>query len=246
MSAEAEAKTPAPERSTGSSAKRLWREWIMPLAIILLVVISFRSAFADWNDVPTPSMVPTIVGGDRIFVNKLAYSLRVPLTQIHIVEWDQPKRGDIIVFFSPDENRRLVKRVVGLPGDVIELRNNRLVINGQVARYEWLDPKDLNQGAQSSTRQGRLYEEEIGGMDHPVLFQPYPLSNRWERNFGPVQVPEGQYFVMGDNRDNSKDSRYFGTVERHRIVGRASAVAFSLDRDHGFKPRWSRSFMKLL
>lgn len=244
MSAE-EKKTTTDEQPQPSTMVRLWREWIKPLLIILLVVGSFRSVFADWNDVPTGSMVPTILEGDRIFVNKLAYSLRLPFTTVHLVAWDDPQRGDIVVFFSPSDQKRLVKRVVGLPGDEISLRNNRLVINGEVARYEWLDEEELDEAARNRQPQGRFFEEAIGGMDHPVAFSPYQPVEQRARNFGPIKVPEGQFFVMGDNRDNSRDSRFFGTVERDRIVGRAAAVAFSLDRKEGFQPRWSRSFQKL-
>src|SRR2546421_4007156 len=97
---------------------------------VVLVVLSFRSSIADWNDVPTGSMKPTIMEGDRVFVNKLAYDLKVPFTTWHLAQWDNPKRGDIVVFFSPADGQRLVKRVVGLPGDRIELANNELLVNG--------------------------------------------------------------------------------------------------------------------
>src|SRR5678815_1643505 len=103
-------------------AKRLWRKQIRPIAITILVLTSFRSAIADWNDVPTGSMKPTILEGDRILVNKLSYDLKIPFTRIHLATWADPKRGDIVVFFSPADEIRLVKRVIGLPGDRIELR----------------------------------------------------------------------------------------------------------------------------
>jgi signal peptidase I len=112
-------------------AIRVWREWVRPLAVILIACGSFRSAVADWNDVPTGSMNPTIVPGDRIFVNKMAYGLRVPFTSWRMLDFAEPERGDIAVFFSPDENIRMVKRVIGLPGDRIEMRNNHLIINGE-------------------------------------------------------------------------------------------------------------------
>src|SRR6476659_3159285 len=108
--------------------KRFWMEWIRPLIITAAVLGSMRSALADWNDVPTGSMKPTILEGDRVFVNKLAYDLKVPFTTWHIATWGQPKRGEIVVFFSPADGKRLVKRVIGLPGDVVELRNERLFV----------------------------------------------------------------------------------------------------------------------
>src|SRR5215813_9061460 len=108
-----------------------WKKEIRPLLILTLVIFSIRSSLADWNDVPTGSMKPTIVEGDRVFVNKLAYDLKVPFTTWHLAQWDNPHRGDVVVFYSPHDGQRLVKRVIGLPGDTIELRQNGLVINGQ-------------------------------------------------------------------------------------------------------------------
>src|SRR5437667_11789572 len=106
------------------------------MLIMALVLFAARSSFADWNKVPTGSMKPTILEGDRIFINKLAYDLKVPFTTWHIAEWSNPQRGDIVVFFSPHDGQRLVKRVIGLPGDTIELRNNALVINGDPVTYQ--------------------------------------------------------------------------------------------------------------
>src|SRR5437868_11123609 len=106
------------------------------LVFVVLVVLSFRSSIADWNDVPSGSMKPTILEGDRVFVNKLAYDLKVPFTTWHLAEWSSPQRGEIVVFFSPKDGTRLVKRVVGLPGDVVELRENRLIINGTAMDYQ--------------------------------------------------------------------------------------------------------------
>src|SRR5512140_851408 len=113
-----------------------WRKEIRPLLVIALVVCSIRSSLADWNDVPTGSMKPTIVEGDRVFVSKLAYDLKAPFTTWHIVQWGNPQRGDIVVFFSPRDGMRLVKRVVGVPGDMVELRNNVLVLNGKLVEYQ--------------------------------------------------------------------------------------------------------------
>jgi len=112
-------------------SSKFWSEWAKPLLTILLITGAFRSAIADWNDVPTGSMKPTILEGDRVYVNKLAYDLKIPFTTVHLTAWSDPKRGDIIVFFSPIDGVRLVKRVVGLPGDEIELRDNQLFVNGQ-------------------------------------------------------------------------------------------------------------------
>src|SRR5678815_2390316 len=112
-----------------SRACKWWKQTVRPMLILALIVFSIRSSLADWNDVPTGSMKPTILEGDRVFVNKLAYDLKVPFTTLHIAEWSNPRRGDIVVFYSPHDGKRLVKRVVGLPGDTVELRNNTLIIN---------------------------------------------------------------------------------------------------------------------
>ena len=206
--------------------------------IMILVVSSLRSALADWNDVPTGSMKPTIQEGDRVVVNKLAYDLKIPFTMVEVAKWGDPKRGDIVVLFSPLDNVRLVKRVIGLPGDRVYLRDNALFINGKpVTNPPESDPIFDNE-------QGSVFiaDENLDGRRHSVMFTPQIPA---VRSFGPVIVPAGRYFVMGDNRDNSNDSRYIGMIERRRIVGRALAVAFSLDRNHWFVPRLGRFFTKL-
>src|SRR5437660_3101782 len=114
---------------------KLWKKEIQPLVILAAVLFSIRSSLADWNDVPTGSMKPTILEGDRVYVNKVAYDLKVPFTTWHLAEWANPECGDIVVFFSPYDGKRLVKRVIGLPGDLIELRNDALILNGKPAEY---------------------------------------------------------------------------------------------------------------
>ncbi len=214
-----------------------------PLLVMVLIMCAFRSAIADWNDVPTGSMKPTILEGDRVFVNKLAYDLKVPFTTWHLAQWNNPKRGDIVVFYSPADGRRLVKRVIGVPGDRIESVNDQLVINGGRIHYEPMPPAVINE---FSTRELTRHEfglESLPGRPHSVMTTP-ALSA--PRTFGPIIVPDGEYFMMGDNRDNSYDSRFYGCVERHRIVGRASAVVVSLDRGDHYAPRWHRFFTSLL
>src|SRR4026208_2347671 len=115
----------------GALAARWWKREIRPLLILALILFSIRSSLADWNVVPSGSMQPTILEGDRVFVNKLAYDLKVPFTTWHVAEWSNPKRGDMVFFYSPYDGHRLVKRVIGLPGDTLELRNEILVLNGQ-------------------------------------------------------------------------------------------------------------------
>ena len=234
----------------GISRSRAFWGQVRGFVFIFAALSALRSAVADWNDVPTGSMVPTILVGDRIFVNKLAYDLKLPFTTLHLATWSNPRRGDVIVLFSPADGQRLVKRVVALPGDVIELRNNQLFLNGSPAQYNAVDPRILVQ-LNSGERSGHTFATETepvagaaASAAHPHAVMGTPnLSAR--RSFGPIVVPPNQYFVMGDNRDNSFDSRYFGFVDRGRIVGRAVGVVASLDLDHHWVPRWGRFFESL-
>ncbi len=218
----------------------LWREWLRPCALPLLAICAIRSSCADWNDVPTGSMQPTIVEGDRVWVNKLAYDLKVPFTTWHLAEWDNPKRGDIVVFFSPHDGQRLVKRVIGLPGDKIEMRRGQLRLNGAPVEYGESTPATTTVGNRTISA-----EQSVESLpEHPHRVQSIPAAAAM-RDFEPVIVPEGRYFMMGDNRDNSFDSRYFGPVERSRIVGRAASVVVSFEPGRLLKTRDGRWFSSL-
>jgi signal peptidase I len=203
--------------------------------LMVLVISSLRSALADWNDVPTGSMKPTIQEGDRVVVNKLAYDLKIPFTMIRLAKWGDPERGDIVVLFSPADGTRLVKRVIALPGDRLEMIDNALFINGKAVQYGTDEIVTLKDDISF------VRDETIGNVRHKVMLTPQ-RSPHDARYYGPTVVPPGHYFVLGDNRDNSHDSRFIGPIERRRIVGRATAVAFSFDRDRYFKPRFDRFF----
>lgn len=216
---------------------------IISLALVLVGVLSVRSAIADWNDVPTGSMKPTILIGDRIFVNKLAYDLKFPFTGWLIASWDDPHRGDIVTCWSPENGSRLVKRVVGIPGDTIAMKKGRVFINGKALDYLPANQARMD-ALMGKDAQGKLfYTEDLTGKRHTVAFQP---QKRALRDFDLIAIPEGQYFMMGDNRDNSADSRYFGFVDRTAIIGQATGVALSLDYENWYLPRWSRFFSKLI
>ncbi len=208
-----------------------WREWRGFFLFVLLMVV-FRSAVADWYQVPTGSMKPTIIEGDRIFVNKLAYDLRIPFTLHSLVSWGQPQRGEIVVFDSPVEAQRLVKRVVGLPGDVIEVRDNQLFINGEVSQYQPVNQSELLRYWDITRETPVFYQENMPGKPHLITLKPFEFSPY--RNFGPVTVPDEHYFMLGDNRDNSADSRFIGSVDRKYILGRAKGVVFSLRQSDRF------------
>jgi signal peptidase I len=217
-------------RKMAGFINRLWKEWWKTVVFIVFVVIPVKSSLADWNWVPTGSMVPTIVEGDLVYVNKIAYDLRIPLTFYRLAKWSDPKRGDIVICFSPDDQTRLVKRIIALPGDRVEMKKNVLCINGYPATY-------TEHLCSTTEKRAVLATENLDGCKHSVMSIP---SIPAMRNFGPVTVPEGNYFVLGDNRDNSKDSRYFGFVERKAIVGKAKAIIVSFDITDKYQPRLRR------
>jgi signal peptidase I len=223
--------------------KKFWREQIWPTAVLIAILLTFRSIIVDWNVVPSGSMNPTIIEGDRILVNKLAYDLKVPFTTIELFKWSDPKRGDIIVFDSPQNGIRLVKRVIGVPGDTVQLIDNHLLINGQPAAYGTLDSDTAHQirNADTLSWTPEYATETVEGVTHAMMTLEKRPSDK--RTFGPETVPAGQYFVMGDDRDNSADSRYIGFVPRGNIAGRSSRVIVSLG-DY-FLPRSDRWFRKL-
>ena len=201
----------------------------------MLCMVMFRSAVADWNVVPTGSMQPTIKIGDRILVNPMAYDLRLPLTHISLLHLADPQRGDIVILDSQAAHERLVKRVIGLPGDQIALRSNVLFINGHAAGYSATTRSGIHDDVQNPAH----YDiEHYGAMRHAIRLSDYWPSQA--SNFGPVIVPAGQYLLLGDDRDNSMDSRYFGFFPRGEILGRARRVAASLDPDHHYLPRMDR------
>jgi len=213
---------------------RVWRYWIRPLVVVLVVVSTFRSAIADWNDVPTGSMNPTILEGDRIVVNKLAYGLRVPFTNLIVAEWSRPQRGDIVTFWSPNDGTRLVKRVVAVEGDTIELRDGELIINGTPAAH-------LNNFSSLIGPTHQINELSDGNRRTIQFNDAQPTG----RDYGPHTVPAGHVFVMGDNRDMSFDSRFFGPVPVDQVIGHVTAVGISFDIIHQWDPRWDRFGMPL-
>ena len=214
-----------------------WRNYRGTL-LFLALMLGFRSAWADWVTVPTGSMNPTILEGDRLLVDKHVYGLRIPFTLMHLTAGEDPARGDIVVFNSPVDGTSLVKRVIGVPGDVVALEDDRLTVNGQPARYS-IEEIDRIRGLLAATAaEHPLLLREAGlGKDHDVMFLP---GRRARRSLGAVVVPDGKYFMMGDNRDNSADSRYFGFVPRRDIVGRATRVVVSLNPDRYYAPRSDR------
>jgi len=215
-----------------SGLLRAWREY-RGFAVFVVLMAIFRSALADWNVVPTGSMKPTIIEGDRILVNKLAYDFKVPLTHISLYKFADPARGDIVVFDSRAANTRLVKRVIGLPGDTVEMTDNRLTINGIAARYSGVE-YEADATFEIESYLNVSHRIELAGTGGSRV-----------GTFGPVTVPEDRYLVLGDNRDNSADSRFYGFIPRDEIVGNAKTVVLSLNYDDYYIPRTDRFFRPL-
>ena len=195
--------------------------------LFIFLMFAFRSTFADWNDVPSGSMRPTIIEGDRIFVNKMDYDIRVPFTNISLFRTGDPERGDVALFDSAVSDKRLVKRVIGVPGDVVQMQAGRLIINGEAVRY-------------SHDESGST--EHLDSGDHAVQWRE---GQAWLTEFGPLEIPAERYLVLGDNRNNSADSRVIGLVPRDEFVGRSRHVVLSLDYDRYLLPRGDRFFITL-
>jgi signal peptidase I len=227
---------------TKGRLRSFWLEYRGTL-LFLLLMLGFRSAWGDWVTVPSGSMNPTILEGDRVLIDKHVFGLRVPFTLIPLTAGRDPARGDIVVFDSPADGKSLVKRVIGVPGDVVVLDGETLIVNGYRARYTAEDARRLRGMPASTLAQDPVVLRERGvAKPHEVMILPARASQSFA---GPFRVPDGMYFMLGDNRDNSADSRYFGFVPRRDIVGRATRVIVSLNPDEHYIPRGDRFLIPL-
>ena len=198
------------------------------LTPVLAFVFVIRSFLYEPFQIPSGSMERTLLVGDFILVNKFTYGIRLPVWRDKIIDLNDPQRGDVMVFFPPHKDQYYIKRVVGLPGDLVEYKNKVLTINGEVQSQTPL-----------SGKKRALYQqftEQFGDRDHQIQ-----VNTSARRNDDIlVRVPEGHYFMMGDNRDNSQDSRYWGAVSEERIVGKA--VAIWMHKEPGWHlPTFSRA-----
>ncbi|MCY3627235.1 MAG: signal peptidase I [Gammaproteobacteria bacterium] len=241
--------TQSPNRNWKTRLKNIWVGWRSLLIFIVLMLI-FRSVFADWNHVPTGSMNPGIIGGDRVVVDKIAYDIRWPFSFKRIFRWSDPNRGDIVTVDSPeeDQNQLLIKRVIGVPGDTVELRQNRLIINATEATYVQVTEDEVRSLNLPPPGNDLYFWETI--FDEVRIVKWIPRHTSRDSSFGPITLGTDEYFIMGDNRDNSRDSRRIGLIERDRIIGRAHTIAFSIDfKGHDgipLRPRFRRFFTYLL
>jgi signal peptidase I len=215
------------------------RKWIHEnrgFIVFILLFGIFRTAIADWNPIPSGSMRPTLLEGDVVFVDRVAYDLKLPLTDIVLAHLGDPRRGDIVTFTSPADGKRLIKRLVALPGDVVEMRDKKLFINGVAADYKVLDAATERTG--NGTTLPVLHLTERLGKDQRVIQWVPELSRA--SSFGPVVIPADQYLMLGDNRDNSADSRYIGFVPRRDLIGRAQRILVSAAILDDWMPRLAR------
>ncbi len=227
-----------PRRAAGTR-EPLWVEYSKSFFPVILAVFLLRSFLFEPFKIPTGSMIPTLHVGDFILVNKFTYGIRLPVADIKILDVNTPKRGDVMVFRYPeDPSMNFIKRVVGVPGDVIEYRNKQLTINGVVQQQQPDGEYNYEDQTTGATVRTERHTENLNGQVHPVLIRPgSPLlylsgvadfPNRGNctitEDLVRCTVPPGNYFMMGDNRDNSRDSRYWGFVPDNMIVGKAFVI----------------------
>ena len=211
---------------------------------VILIVLLLRSFLVEPFRIPSGSMMPTLLVGDFILVNKFAYGLRLPVLNKKVIEVGDPQRGDVMVFRYPREPTvDYIKRVVGVPGDRINYRGKVLYVNGRPMPQTAMG---IYTGVGSGAREtgSFLADENLGGVEHTILTHPlapdFPPQCRVLVN-GPIVVPQGHYFMMGDNRDNSNDSRCWGLVPEENLVGKAFAIWMNWDgARNGFPVAWER------
>ena len=230
------------ERTEDGDGAELRSPWLVDMARsllpVLLLVLVVRSAIAEPFHIPSGSMMPTLDVGDFIFVNKFSYGVRLPVLDTKILPVGEPKRGDVIVFRPPwAPGQDWIKRVVGLPGDHVVVRGERVWINGNLVAQNTLGPFHGDAGSSEDgyvmRHGGIVMNEHLGSVDHKIIEMPSINSSpngapNVPNADNPTVVPKGCYFVMGDNRDNSEDSRYHGCVPEKDLVGKAEIVWLSL------------------
>ena len=277
-------KPAAKSRGLRPRLAKIWLDWRGVLLFVVIMLV-FRSAVADWNQVPSGSMKPSILAGDRIVVDKLAWDLRLPFTDQRLVRWADPARGDVVTFENPLDGRLFVKRVVAVPGDEVRWQRKTLQVNGEQAAYTPLAADEIGELPIDEAGRYHFYRERLLGSERIVMLHGAPgvarrdealasAASRADRcaqfesvakaagevlaravcrcanrglcsSLPPFTVPAGKYWMMGDYRDNSSDSRVIGFVDRRQIYGRAHAIAFSVDKSRYYQPRLGRFFTDL-
>ncbi len=220
----------ARQRQSSSGAGRtepLIVDYARSLFPVFLIVLILRSFIVEPFRIPSASMMPTLLRGDFILVNKYNYGIRLPALNTKVYGNGQPKRGDVIVFRYPeDPTVPFIKRVVGVPGDRLQYKDKQLIINGALIELDFKEVYHSN-GVGSRENGSYLMEEQLGEIRHDLLINPLQPS-AMEID---LKIPEGHYFVLGDNRDNSRDSRYWGLVPDENLVGRAFYIWMNWSSD---------------
>jgi signal peptidase I len=222
------------------------RDLLKAIFYCLLVVVVVRSFVFEPFRIPSSSMVPTLKIGDHIFVSKFSYGLSVPFTKIEFVSFRQPKRGDVIVFLWPrDESLHYVKRVIGVPGDLIEVKGRDVWINGQLAPKEKATSLPQTEDVfDKDFDEGDYFNEKLETVNHLIRHDSNKQPMGHEARPFKETVPKDHYFVMGDNRDDSSDSRSWGFVPKENVKGKAQLIWLSLDQAGAWNKlrriRWSR------
>jgi signal peptidase I len=228
------------EAQQQNKKKSFYKEWVEPFLIAAVVALFIRQFGVEAFKIPSGSMIPTLTIGDHLLVNKFLYGPRIPFTDSRFFTGAEPKRGDIIVFkFPEDESKNFIKRVVGVPGDKIEIRKGILLLNDQpVQVMELKNDGDRGPGSGQAPSWGkpRVFEERLGSVTHRIQY----LRDQSGYDFAPVLVPKESVFVMGDNRDNSQDSRVWKFVKYEKILGKALIIYWSWDGSDGRWLRWER------
>ena len=192
-----------PSKPKGFAGSLLSRENIEAIVIAVVLALFIRTFIVQAFKIPSGSMLPTLLIGDHILVNKFIYGVKIPFTDITLIDIKNPERGDVIVFIYPeDESKDYIKRVIGLPGDTIKIVNKQIFLNGQ------------------------KYRDEFGVYDDPRIYKRGQFNGNRD-NFGPITVPPDALFVMGDNRDHSSDSRFWGFVNINKVKGKAFIIYWS-------------------
>lgn len=230
---------------------RFWTEGFGSFILAIVLALIVRWAFVEAYMIPTSSMMPTLMANDHIFVNKLIYGIRKPFSEDWVVRWGSPQRGDVIVFRrAKGPGEFFIKRVIGVPGDRIFIENNNVYVNETLAERRVPTPDERQELAAGELEDFSLWIESLDGESYGIY---YSSENTPSSPLGPIEVPFGSYFVLGDHRDLSDDSRTWGParfVDQDSIIGRASMVWLSCDETlpalpflcHPLKIRWNRLF----
>jgi len=208
--------------------KKFLNEWVYPLGIALLLAGLFRTTIASPRHIPTGSMIPTIQIGEFIFVNMMAYDWHIPFTRKSFDQRANPQRGEVVVFEYPmDASKDFIKRIIGVPGDTVEIIDKRIILNGQPLPLDPIDASEVSNPIPLKYSNVSFFRETNGAHQYIVMH----VNDKFAMDMNAIRVPEGAYFVMGDNRDDSDDSRRWGVVEREKFLGRGGFIWFSFDKE---------------